>query len=87
MLNKSAPSLGSRPLGATVTSTQSDKCACKGSYNLLVGNNIMFLLHFDKVLVSHGFMSFFTHVSAQNIQSENFECLKELTFRKFGIWN
>ena len=38
--------------------------------------NFMYLSQFDKVfLVSHAFMSFITHVSAQNLQSERFEYL------------
>ena len=51
------------------------------------GTNFMYLSQFDKVfLVSLDCMSFLTHVSAQNFQSENFERAKEFAFRKSGAW-
>ena len=43
------------------------------------GTNFMYMLQFDKVfffIISHGFMSFLKHVSAQNCQSEPFDCAK-----------
>ena len=44
----------------------------------------MYLPISDKVfLVSHVFlMSILMHVSAQNLQSEHFDCAKEFVFRK-----
>ena len=45
----------------------------------------MYLSQIDKVfLVPLVFVSFFRHVSAQKLQSENFDCAKELAFRKFA---
>jgi hypothetical protein len=48
---------------------------CKTEKN---GINFRYLSQFNKVLlVSHDSMSFLTHVSAQNFQSEHFDCVKE----------
>ena len=54
------------------------------------GNTRTFFMHlsqFDKVfLVSHVFLiQFLTHISAQNCQSEHFDCAKEFTFRKSAL--
>ena len=47
------------------------------------GTNFMYLSQFDKVfLVSHDYMSFLTHISVKNFQSELFDCTKEFAFRQ-----
>ena len=50
------------------------------------GTNFMYFSQFDQIcVVSHVFMSVLLHVSAQNFQSENFNCAKEFTFRKSAL--
>ena len=51
------------------------------------GTNFIYLSQFDQAfLVSHVFDGFFTHASAQNVQSEHFDCAKEFAFRKSGSY-
>ena len=53
------------------------------------GTNFIYLSQFDQAfLVSHVFMSFLTHVSAQNFQSEHFDCAKEFASfsQQKGLW-
>ena len=48
--------------------------------------NFIYLSKFDEAfLVSQVFMSFLTHVSAQNVQSEHFDCAKEFAFRQSDL--
>ena len=60
-------------------------CANFGLMNAKQENwhQIHVFVKLDKVfLVSHVFMSFLMHVSAQNCQSEQFECAEKFTFRQ-----
>ena len=46
----------------------------------------MYFSQFEQVfLVSHAFMLFLMHDSAQNFQSEHFDCAREFAFRKSDI--
>ena len=57
----------------------------KQNRNKTAKNSMLFVSQFVKVFqVLQVFMAFFTNVSAQNQQSENFECAKEFTLRKSG---
>ena len=50
------------------------------------GTNVVYLPLFNNIFQFHMFlMSFFTYVSAQNFQSDNFDCTNKFAFRKCAL--